>query len=1356
MPMVDTLGVRNLRPFIQAALDEMRQQLVGYVPRLLLRADNEDSSVELYRSWLLGVHGHGETVCRDIDLKHGSAVVLGDAGSGKTWILRRALVEAMTSWLEDEHNRLPIYVDLGAELPPNGMLGPVLQQKLAEYPSPRYQLFLDSLDEAIRQFHRPVVNGILLALREVQERLEGVVVACRRWAWEPDFSEKVTLSRDTPVWRADFLQPDAFEHVLPDPNVRRDFLQAVNELGVEDLVSRPIEGFYLARLFAEQKPLPRSRFELFARRISSYLEEQCGQPYRPVRRLEQIARLLAAVATFGEASSSWTEQEAVEALSASEGVVGRLGDVSQDVRALLQCPLFAKLGEKFRFAHDLFREYLAARALEALPLRKQRLLLESSTVLPGKIDPRHRGVAAFLANCSPSFGTYLYESDVLTAFVSEGSASPDVEEELLGRFLAWALDAGIYPWWEVPPRGERLRRFLRHHRPSDPARFLMPYLHDSRPLARLWAAFAADSWGGNPALNPSLCNLALDPKEKRETRAAAVKAIALTGERDWFGRMEGLRFDVDDEVRGVYIRSYRELLNPEPPEFIQMLFGGAHEPNFFSVLKAEALFYGRFLNESQLRSAMRFVVEHRSDLANLWDDMVTGLLERAWELRLADVPPDLLVWGLVEQTLPSRRRAVEDILRQFPEATSRCWRALVSISARAGAEAPGTIQPWEAQEDLHRLVDLLQDGVIDLVRQNPPASSVERDVVRSMLQYLLSLHPTTEMLAALHSSLPHLTQGLVLPTPRRSRREPSATEIKASTVEILNLSSSAIEAAYRLIESAVRLSGRRSWVPTLGDDEAIASMEWLLSKVPPYIRARVLHVFREVVEATAYEGREVAPKRLQVTHPWLEVPFLISIRHNVSFPDEKRAEVARAYAFLRDFAKDPYVPMLEDIRKTNPELWRRTLLDILNHGPYSLHRPLEYVASLAEEADLYVEGARRRLGSLDFDRVELAALLTYWKARRPSDYCKVLRKLYLTLRKASSRHIKGRTANPRWDTEDLKYMQAQAPIELLLLLLESDDDWAWAELARLLDSGIIPHIDLGSSVSLPSNPARLPIVADWYFGVLRKAEHDGFSTDETRWYLRRVIEGVGGEAALRHLERMRHCEGLHASAKAEIDYLHFRISDQVAASAAPALSTEQVLEQILRSSHFVVHSGRDLFEVVLEALEHVDKQLMEGHGVEGFWNHTGAVRSEPKSEPQCQNVFWAFLAERLERLGIIGVEERVIRKGRADFWCEYPVRDQRPFRVPIELKLVKKGTNVKQLVERMEGQLVREYMEPAGLRYGIYVALWFRCDAYDYPKSVSVDELNALLSQQAAQLRRDYGVRVQPVVVNASAPARQV
>ena len=131
-----------------------------------------------------------------------------------------------------------------------------------------------------------------------------------------------------------------------------------------------------------------------------------------------------------------------------------------------------------------------------------------------------------------------------------------------------------------------------------------------------------------------------------------------------------------------------------------------------------------------------------------------------------------------------------------------------------------------------------------------------------------------------------------------------------------------------------------------------------------------------------------------------------------------------------------------------------------------------------------------------------------------------------------------------------------------------------------------------------------------------------------------------------------------------------QVEDRLLDTAVPPRRPGILVDYILGQQFGILRDDRDLFEVVCQAIEEIQEELEKrGEGVAAFWNG-----NEPKTEPDCQNVLWPRLRDKLARLGVSGVEERYIGPNKVDLWIELQYGTNPPLRVALELKTREKDT----------------------------------------------------------------------------------
>jgi hypothetical protein len=617
-------------------------------------------------------------------------LLLGNQGSGKSLVLKFAFLAAAKRFMEDGNAPIPLLLDLDSDLGSSLDIAEALDHRYegsfshsAVDHTSVYWLFLDSLDERLLRVENRFVKDLEMFISGHSHVLAGCIVACRRSVWQPDWFQQV--SAKLVPYHVDYLGHDAYEQILPDREIRRQFFTQCLDLGINALLETPFDGFYLARLFAAGRALPQTRRDCLGQRIRESLrgtdhDRAIGAP-PPTQRLWFLASQLAAVASFSR-NPAWTAQDAVDALGESQVLREHEPATHAEMLYLLQRPLFRRDGHRFKFSHTLYQEFLTADALAELSLRKQRQLLRANMPGTERMCTPYRGVASFLAEQSPQFFEHLLGSDPMVSFFAEVPSLPsDQGETLLRSVFDNEIAQQHAPWFEIPPSGARPDSVLSKHRPNDIHLFLLPYLETASEFSRLWATCAAHEWGGHVRLNPPLGKLAQDSSQHTHVRCWAIQAVGHTRDLDAIRALYNLHDDADDQVRGYAIQVYRITENPSPGKLLAKFKGGARQHNFYGILKHEARNFGLGLNAEELKISFSVVDEDFSGFGDLRDLILAGLFERAAELRCPNIPPGVIVklWSDHNASTPRFEDVLDRLLKQERKTVENLWKHILEL-----------------------------------------------------------------------------------------------------------------------------------------------------------------------------------------------------------------------------------------------------------------------------------------------------------------------------------------------------------------------------------------------------------------------------------------------------------------------------------------------------------------------------------------------------------------------------------------------------------------------------------------------------------------------------------------------------
>jgi len=232
-------------------------------------------------------------------------------------------------------------------------------------------------------------------------------------------------------------------------------------------------------------------------------------------------------------------------------------------------------------------------------------------------------------------------------------------------------------------------------------------------------------------------------------------------------------------------------------------------------------------------------------------------------------------------------------------------------------------------------------------------------------------------------------------------------------------------------------------------------------------------------------------------------------------------------------------------------------------------------------------------------------------------------------------------------------------------------------------------------------------------------------------FLLGIMEAIDRAGTIGELARLR-----AAASYTDARWMSHISEDIESRLPASAWSAGELLDFINRARVGAVHTERDLFEWTCDALD----RLAEGfekraEAVAGFWDE-----QRPKQETDCQNVLWPLLRKEFQSAGLVAAidDEIPIREGYCDLLIQRPMGEGTPFRVILELKVAHAGYGERELIERLEEQLVERYMLPTGARHGAFIVLWFKCERYDHPVAWS-DKAAFAAALEATRRRVEAG-----------------
>jgi hypothetical protein len=1342
--------VEDLRRHLKEECAEIEAVLrrEQYVHRTLF-AEGANPYFETFRRSMMRKKTDNVSVYADEDLfMPRRMILLGGTGSGKSFVIKRGFVGAASRF--ETGGPAPFLLDLDAHLGTQLELVEAIDTKydgmfskaLSEY-KPGCYLMLDSLDDRLLRTNRRFPNDLRAVLQRCSLHLAGCIIACRRAAFDPEWFRNSPLGLE--VFHVDHLGAEEFGEILPEDVKRREFFVECERLGISDLLSVPFDGFYLARRFAAGKSLPNTRRECLESRIDEMLlgteEDRKHEIDPPAIRLRTLARHLACLATFTECGI-WTQKSALDSLSESLAVCNAEPVHPDEVRALFGRPLFVRAGLGFGFVHQLYREFLAAESLRAVPLRKQKQLL--GTALPGsrRICTPYRGVAAFVAEKSEEYFDELIEDDPLVALFAESpSLRPEQEKKLLTHVFALAVRNQLFPWWMVPPRGDQPVNELSKHRFSDPSGFLRDYLLGSDSTARMWASACAARWGGVATLNGVLVALALDPTEHEETRKWALEAVKKSGDRAAMTRLYSLTSDPHDSVRGDALEMFRNSERPSPSEFVRRLRGGATEKNLSCSLQLEARRFGLELSWEQLREAFSAVRSELDGLKDLAGYVLGGLFERAGDLGFADVPAELVFrcmcggGSLVRVSEPS----LASLVNGRDDVIKRVWELCLE-RFRLGDQMAFTAR-W-------KIVEWAGDRLLKFLRTELTANAEEKRFVEVTLRSLFNngTERTPDRFAQFQAVAPSLVDDSWLPVPIAPSAIVDPQGVEQSVLDALAVDGGAIERTWLVIRALRKVTRIE------GPGQTVEKIIHVIDQLPESTRESVLGAFRECTARVIFETRRKG-RNVSSTKADFVIPFWVLRRRGEAFQTSKIAEIAACYAYEISQKEEigRWDSLMGELRDKDVAVWRRCLLTLIEHGSEQAKNALRLLG--AESDGCFIDLSRKQMCSGQLPPVRFEELVDYWRLIRPNDYQGVLHACYRSLCEPQISAANLGTVDEQETEAFRQALVGPHPWFVALLLLMADgSDLAWQDFETHVRAGTIPRQFDFERLGLlaPSlSRTRLTTVADWLIMEFARDSEAEMIYGASQGLLKLIAESEVTEA-FEELRRVR--ANVDPTKQVILSATMLQIEDRAIGQIPPRPSGAELLNFINLPRLAIVRDERDLFEAVCQAIEDIQFELEKrGEGVAGFWDG-----SRPKTEPDCQNVLWPRLRDKLFQFGVSGVEERCVGPNRVDFWVELARAGREPLTVAVELKTARKGLGRSWLVDTIGKQLWEKYLRPTRCRHGIHIVLWFRDhDRYDSPSQWKTAKvLSNEVRHRCNQLEREHGISLAGYVMDLTSRHR--
>ncbi len=1294
----------------------LEQALSGYVTRKLLQDDDLDRfwhelQTPMTRDMWFGT----DRVVGDAELWCENTVVLGEAQSGKSSVLKRACLANARAYLAGQEPHQPALVDLGVDLDPDLNVRQHLHELRAELGELPVRLFIDSVDEPVRIKGPKFVNSLVAALKTSFPDVP-LVIASRRWALGRSDLEKIRGAAR--VVTTDMLHQGFYSRFFQSKEPFAQFISEVRRLGLTHFLSRALDGIGLVQSFIAASKLATTRAELFQHRVQTAFRAassvQDADTTPSSFTLEELAKQVAVLATL-TGRISWTLDEV---RSQQERLSSKPGSDSRALASLLGTSLFRRSPKGlYAFSRDEDRERLAAAAVRGLPLRKMKILVGMG---PEGIPVSRRGFAQHLAGFSETFFRYLLEVDPIAAVFTEQLAI-DNEDQLLRTFFEFVVSHGLVPWQKLPPTDEELQQVLYFRRPANPDVFLLPWLRSSDDIAQVWGTLAAKIWRVSEACISELTTIALSKKATKPARKYAVQAIVQTENRKALIQLGSLHWSRDSEARAYYIEGVVKQRNLSAIRIITLFRGGRRE-KLIGKMMMLAKEVAAYLPSREVNAAFELVVSRAAEFDQLSEHLTSGILTRA----TADaIELDFSTLIRIFEDDPYQRSGTTEALRFLSACPARLSRFVIHLLDANVAEQRRPV--WASISSLARLSS---DVLLQAIPSN--VESLDRDRLDELVRQHFQGDRSKELKNLLETRFS-------IPLPVVEEYRPGLVNCQFDRAIGTLRGKGLPDDAENLSQLAADIFGS---LPYCGD-----------GKYPSDLSTENTEFIRDAM-GKFWENHDLAPLSYNPNGSWCETYhhgvnqrelFILALAAGVQFPADRLESYFTIYGFGNEYLGSGLSPTnraATDLFEADSTRWERAV-----RASLATPRPAGTIQYLTElKSPIFIDQARRLLGAPQSARADdLYWVEDYWRALAPSDMQEVLFEFYLRLRD-----------NDGGGTTEASDQEDELTSRILLELCDDSFMPAWDELQKRLQDKDFPVVS-GRRRHLPIPPTdeMADALVHWFPQAV-ELRFSPLDLNELPSMLLKAVQGRPRSVAISIYGKMRDATTVEWAKRLACKYL-FEATYGRSEQPPETFDVDQLRELLYTETGYAANGEHSLFETILEALERESLQYQMGEGIEGYWNNgegkAHKLRKTPKNETPCQNVLWHNLRTRLEGMGISGVKERPIQAGRMDFWCEVAIPGKALVKVPIELKVTTQSSNEAWLVDSMESQLLKRYMKPAQCGHGIFIVLWFKCDIWKFPNGLTIETLRLKHEELASRLLDEHGVTIRPIVLDLTTPS---
>jgi hypothetical protein len=171
-------------------------------------------------------------------------------------------------------------------------------------------------------------------------------------------------------------------------------------------------------------------------------------------------------------------------------------------------------------------------------------------------------------------------------------------------------------------------------------------------------------------------------------------------------------------------------------------------------------------------------------------------------------------------------------------------------------------------------------------------------------------------------------------------------------------------------------------------------------------------------------------------------------------------------------------------------------------------------------------------------------------------------------------------------------------------------------------------------------------------------------------------------------------------------------------------SPSELNKILLRSETRFLSTDADLFDVVLESLHRFEayytRQELPAFERLWRWSKKGNKRIDfrPKDEEDLSDELARWFRDDLQSRGVVvGREVQIERRQKTDVWLKAVAGNEGGPADTLTVVVEVKGCWNSRVCDDIEDQLVRKYLLPHGLKFGLYVVGWFVCQDWKFPRN---------------------------------------